>query len=317
MRTLVTGGAGFIGSALVKRLATEGYEVVVLDDMSRGRPGRLREVSCEVVHGDVRDPEAVRRAVHGCDAVIHAAFVQGTETFYREPRHVLDVAVRGMTNVLDACKASGVADLLLVSSSEAYQAAEVVPTPETVPLSVPDPLNPRYSYGGGKIIGELMAVAWERAGILDRVVIARPHNIIGPDMGADHVVPQFALRMNRLTREYPAGCIPFPVQGTGQETRSFCFVDDCTRQLALLLAKAPRSASVYHVGATDERSIAQVAEAVAAEYGRQVKLTPGVLRQGSAPRRAPDITKIRALGAPEPMPFADAIGRTVRWYQES
>ena len=108
----------------------------------------------------------------------------------------------------------------------------MVPTPETVPCSVPDPLNPRYSYGGGKIACEIMANAWARTGVLDRLIIARPHNIIGPDMGREHVIPEFCLRMNQLVREHPEGIIPFPIQGTGQETRSFCYVDDCVDQLA-------------------------------------------------------------------------------------
>ncbi len=158
---------------------------------------------------------------------------------------MLDVAVRGITNVLAACESQQVRDLLLgVLVGGVSKSSTVVPTPETVPLSVPDPLNPRYSYGGGKIISELMAVAWARTGVLDNLVIVRPHNIYGPDMGREHVIPEFAIRMNRLAIEHPDGVIPFPIQGTGQETRSFCFVDDCTEQLALLLERAgPSSAS--------------------------------------------------------------------------
>ena len=159
MRYLVTGGTGFIGSALVGRLLDDGHEVRVLDDMSRGVPTRLTGLGCEIVRGDVRHPHDVAEALHGCDSVAHLAYLQGTQTFYAEPRQVLDVAVRGITNVLAACESQHVGDLLLVSSSEAYQVPTVVPTPETVPLSVPDPLNPRYSYGGGKIISELMAIA--------------------------------------------------------------------------------------------------------------------------------------------------------------
>ena len=129
MRYLVTGGGGFIGSALARRLTADGHEVVVLDNFSRGREGRLRDVPCEVYHGDIRNPAVVVNAMHGCDSVIHAAYMQGTQTFYEEPRQVLDVALRGMLNVLSACEATGCTDLLLVSSSEAYQVATVVPTP--------------------------------------------------------------------------------------------------------------------------------------------------------------------------------------------
>jgi nucleoside-diphosphate-sugar epimerase len=314
VRYLVTGGTGFIGSALVGRLLDDGHEVRVLDDMSRGVATRLTGLGCEIVRGDVRHPDDVAEALHGCDGVAHLAYLQGTQTFYAEPRQVLDVAVRGITNVLAACESQHVGNLLLVSSSEAYQVPTVVPTPETVPLSVPDPLNPRYSYGGGKIISELMAIAWAQTGVLDRLIIARPHNVYGPDMGCGHVIPEFAIRMNRLAIEHADGVIPFPIQGTGQETRSFCFVDDCTEQLALLLAKAG-PLGIYHVGTMDERTIADVAYGVAACYGREIKVTPGTLPEGSPPRRLPDTAKVEALGYRPRVGFAEGLARTVKWYQ--
>ena len=96
-----------------------------------------------------------------------------------------------MISVLDACRHHGIRELVLASSSEVYQTPPGIPTPENVPLSVPDPLNPRYSYGGGKIICELMAINYGRQGF-DRVLIFRPHNVYGPDMGWEHVLPQFA-----------------------------------------------------------------------------------------------------------------------------
>jgi dTDP-glucose 4,6-dehydratase/UDP-glucose 4-epimerase len=316
MRILVTGGAGVIGSALVRRLAADGHEVRVLDDMSRGHPERLRGVACEVMEGDIRDPDAVTAAMQGCGSVAHLAYLNGTAVFYSEPRQVLDVAVRGMLNVLKACEQTGCGDMLLVSSSEAYQVALVVPTPETVPLTVPDVRNPRYSYGGGKIACELMAMAWARTGVLDRLVIARPHNCFGPDAGADHVIPMFCLRMNKLAAAQPEGVIEFPIQGTGLETRSFVWVGDCVDQLTLLLDKAPEGPNVYHVGNMDERTIASVAHDVAAEYGRVVKVVPGALPKGAPPRRLPDTSKIAALGYPGPqMPFAEGLARTVAWYR--
>lgn len=316
MKYLVTGGAGFLGSNLVKRLVADGHEVRVLDDMSRGQLRRLDGVNCDIRRADVRNPTAVTTAMSGCDAVVHMAYLQGTQTFYAEPRQVLDVAVRGMLTVLDACAATGCGDMLLVSSSEAYQVASVVPTPEDIPLTVPDVLNPRYSYGGGKIACELMALAWQRTGVLDRLVIARPHNIYGPDMGWEHVIPEFCDRMNKLTRGYPheLRMIPFPVQGTGQETRSFCYVSDCTDQLALLL-NPETTEGVYHVGTMDERTIADVAEGIAYCYGRSIKLEPGTLPKGSPPRRLPDTAKIRALGAEPEVSFTDGLARTVAWYQ--
>jgi dTDP-glucose 4,6-dehydratase/UDP-glucose 4-epimerase len=315
MRYLVTGGAGFLGSSLVRRLVAEGHEVVVLDDMSRGKMRRLEGVNCEVRQGDVRNKYGVAYAMSGCDAVVHMAYLQGTQTFYAEPRQVLDVAVRGMLAVLDACQATGCAQMLLVSSSEAYQVASVVPTPEDIPLTVPDVTNPRYSYGGGKIACELMALAWQRTGVLDRLVIARPHNIYGPDMGWEHVIPEFCDRMNQLVQARHEGPIPFPIQGTGQETRSFCYIGDCTEQLAVL-CRPDTPDGIYHVGTMDERTIADVAHGVAASYGREIKVIPGTLPKGSPPRRLPDTAKIRALRTVwRDTSFEDGLARTVEWYR--
>src|SRR5688572_14681171 len=98
---LVTGGAGFIGAGVVRRLVAEGRKVRVLDDLSRGAPRRLAEVEGQIdfVGGDIRDPEAVKAACAGIDQVMHLAYVNGTRFFYEKPELVLDVAVRGMLNV--------------------------------------------------------------------------------------------------------------------------------------------------------------------------------------------------------------------------
>jgi nucleoside-diphosphate-sugar epimerase len=320
MRYLVTGGAGFIGSNLVKALIADDHEVVVLDDESRGNPYRLSRITdhsdaLEIMHGDVRSPEAVEEAMEGCDAVVHLAYMQGTQTFYSKPRDVLDVALRGILSVLAACEHTGTRDLLLVSSSEVYQDTPHVPTHEAVPLLVPDVLNSRYSYGGGKIACELAAQAWLESGALERVVIARPHNIYGPDMGREHVVPEFALRMNELIMKHE-GTIPFRIQGSGRETRAFCYIRDCVEQLQLLLDPATPG-GIYHVGYMDERSVEDVAHRVAACYSREIELIPGKLPKGSPSRRCPDTSKIEALGwnPAGAASFNAGIRRTVNWYK--
>lgn len=312
MRYLITGGGGFIGSNLARSLVADGHSVIALDDFSRGRMERIPDV--EIAVGDVRDFDTVADAMHGCDAVVHMAYLQGTQTFYAEPRQVLDVAVRGMSNVLSACEITGVGDLMLISSSEAYQVASIVPTPEDIPLTVPDPLNSRYSYGGGKIACELMAIAWQRTGVLDRATIVRPHNIYGPDMGFEHVIPEFCRKMSRIATLETEAPFPFTIQGTGQETRSFCYISDCVRQLRILL-EAAEPLGIYNVGTQDERTIEQVAHAVAACYGRQIKVLPGTLPKGSPPRRLPDMSKLERMGYMPQVPFDAGIVKTCDWYK--
>ena len=119
-RYLVTGGTGFIGSALVKRLAKEGNKVRVLDNNLRGSPGRLKDVidRIEMIDADIRDSAAVQDACEGIDCVCHLAYLNGTEFFYTKPELVLDIGIKGIVNVIEASISKGVKDFVLASSSE-------------------------------------------------------------------------------------------------------------------------------------------------------------------------------------------------------
>jgi len=225
---------------------------------------------------------------------------------------VLDVGVRGMINVIDACRAHDVGKLILASSSEVYQTPPTIPTDESAPLSVPDPLNPRYSYGGGKLISELMAINFGRK-YFDRVLIFRPHNIYGPDMGFEHVVPQFALRLKRLADAQPTGVLRFEIQGTGAETRSFCHIDDLVAGVMAMRDKGEHL-GIYHVGTMEEVSIAEVAQRVAALAGRDIELVHGPLQAGGTMRRCPDISKLQKLGYKPGVPLDAGLKPTVDWY---
>ena len=312
---LVTGGAGFLGSALVRRLVREGRRVRVLDNQVRGSVRRLQEVAerIEFVEGDVRDADAVRRAAAGMETVCHLAYINGTEYFYTQPELVLDVAVKGMVSVLDACRAERVGELILMSSSEVYQTPTLVPTPEAVPLAVPDPLNPRYSYGAGKIISEVMALTAGRAQ-LPRVVVLRPHNVYGPDMGTEHVIPQFILRLQALSAD-ARDPVPFPIQGTGRETRAFVFIDDFIDGCCLAMSRGVHQ-GIYHVGTMEEVSIESVAHAVAGQFGRRIEIRSGAPAPGGTPRRCPDIGQLRALGYQPRVSLREGLAATVRWYRE-
>ena len=147
-RILVTGGSGFIGSAIVKRLLTLGCEVTILDDNSRGSLERLKEIDTKFkfVDGSITDKEAVRLACKDIDSVVHLAYINGTKNFYERPGDVLDVGIRGILNLSDAMSDFDIPELILASSSEVYQQPSVVPTPENIPMIVPELENPRYSY---------------------------------------------------------------------------------------------------------------------------------------------------------------------------
>ena len=313
-RILVTGGSGFIGAALVKALLRRGEAVRVFDDHSRGHPRRLLEIKddIELITGDIRDAGALDAAMAGIEEVHHLAFINGTAMFYSSPDLVLDVGVKGMVNVIDACRRHGVKTLLLASSSEVYQLAPRVPTDESAPLVIPDPLNPRLSYAAGKIISEMLAINHGRKHF-ERVLIFRPHNVYGPDMGFDHVIPQFALRLKRLGSERVEGALPFPIQGSGKETRSFCHVDDLVAGV-MVMRERGEHLGIYHIGTTEEVAIADLAQRMARLIGRAIVLEPSAVAQGSTPRRCPDLSKLRALGYEPRVTLAAGLPPTLGWY---
>jgi nucleoside-diphosphate-sugar epimerase len=313
-RILVTGGSGFIGAALVKALLLTGAEVRAFDDNSRGHPRRLADVKddIEFVAGDIRDRAAVDRAAKGVDEVQHLAFINGTEFFYTQPDLVLDVGVRGMLNVIDAARKHSVGKLVLASSSEVYQTPPQVPTDESVPLTVPDVANPRYSYGAGKLISEVMAVNFGRK-YFERVLVFRPHNIYGPDMGNEHVIPQLAMRLHALDKKQPSGKLRFAIQGTGRETRSFCFINDLVDGV-MVMREAGEHLGVYHVGTMEEVTIADLAQRIAGHAGREIEIVPGAMQPGGTLRRCPDISKLTKLGYVPHVSLAQGLPPTLDWY---
>lgn len=308
---LVTGGSGFIGANLVQALVKKGIRVRCLDDGSRGHTSRLKG-DVELIQGDVRDVEVVNRAARGVDGLIHLAYINGTEFFYSKPDQVLDVAVRGLLNVLDAGREQGVKDFILASSSEVYQTPPRFPTDEDVPLIVPDVKNPRYSYGGGKIISELMTLHCGTK-IFDRVCIFRPHNVYGPDMGTEHVVPQFILRLKNLLREKINGPLPFEIQGDGKQTRSFIYIDDFTEGVLKILERGS-SGEIYHIGTQDEIEMRALAQMIARQLNCSLDLKEREEPLGATRRRVPDTRKLNALGFNAKISLEEGLRRTVDFY---
>lgn len=309
MRVLVTGGLGFLGGGVTKALRDRGHDVLVFDDASRGSRRNLEELSLDVpvVAGDVRDTTAVREACRTVKVVVHLAAVQGTGTFYAAPDRVLDVNVTGVLNAARACAEAGVRRLVFASSSEVYGVPAVIPTPEDSPLVIPDVLNPRFSYAGSKVIGELVVINYARQ-LGFEYTILRYHNVYGPRMGWDHVIPQFIARLERGEE--------FVVQGSGRETRAFCYIDDAAEG-TLRATESPAAANeVFNIGNPEkEWSIDELVALLSEVSGKRIESRHVPLAAGSTPRRMPDISRARRLLGYEPrVTLRDGLARTYAWY---
>jgi len=311
---LVTGGAGFIGSAIVKELLAQGHDLKVLDSLSRGKLSKLKEVKgkFEFVKCDIRNTNRVVKAANGCDGIIHLAYVNGTKFFYSNPDVVLDIAVNGMLSIIEAGKKNKISELFVASSSEVYQNPQIIPTPEKVPLIIPDPYNPRYSYGGGKILSELMAIH-NASSCFKKVVIFRPHNVYGPAMGEEHVIPELIRKIQRMKKKKLTN---LPIQGTGKETRSYVYIDDFVKQFLLILRKG-KNLETYNLGTQNEIASEKLAKKIANLEGVDAKIIPGDLRKGSTPRRCPDISKIKGLGFVEKFSLEKGLKKTIDWYNNN
>lgn len=309
---LVTGGAGFIGSAIVKKLISENFGVTVLDNLQRGNMTKLDSVKgkFDFVSADIRDSEKVEKAAKGCDGIIHLAYVNGTKFFYSKPSLVLDIGIRGMLSVINAGQTNKIQELYLASSSEVYQIPTIVPTPEEIPLVIPDPYNPRYSYGGGKILSELMTIHMGKD-IFKKIVIFRPHNVYGPDMGEEHVIPEFIRRLNALPKNEKSN--NFKIQGTGKETRSYIFIDDFVDAFNILIKKG-KHLNTYNIGAIDEISSNTLANLIAMLLDKTIKITTSKLASGSTPRRCPDTSKLQRLGFLPKTTLKAGLTQTIDWY---
>ena len=313
---LVTGGLGFLGSAVTRTLVGAGQRVRVLDDLSRGSERRLARHAdaVDVVIGDVRNASTVRDCLSGIDTVCHFAGINGTRHFYERPAEVLEVGVKGIVNVLDGCLAQGVRDLILVSSSEVYQTAPAIPTDETVALTIPDPHNPRYSYAAAKIVSELLVLNYGRTHF-DRVVVCRPHNVYGPDMGRAHVIPELAQRTFELASGGP-GPLALPIQGTGRESRALVYIDDFVDGMLHVL-RLGKHLEIYNIGTDEEHTVEALAREIGRHYGRRVEIVPSDRRPGSTPRRCPDIAKLRALGFRPRHTLRQGLHETLDWYDRN
>lgn len=314
MKALVTGGGGFLGVALCRTLAAQGLQVRAFDNGWRRRERAGLAEEFEYVEGDVRDYEAVLRATRGCDAVWHLAYINGTRFFYEKPDLVLEVAIKGTLNTIEAALACGVERYVLASSSETYQQPTHLPTTESERLIVPDVRNPRFSYGGGKIAAELMAFDIAARRGLETVVF-RPHNFYGPNMGFEHVIPELVRKLIEASNGLQDRNVQLQLQGDGSDRRAFCYVDDGARGAAIAGSKGC-SGEIYHVGTEEEISIAELAHRLGQVLGLDVELVPGESAAGGTSRRCPSIAKLAKLGYRPEVSLDEGLRRTVSWYAD-
>lgn len=312
MKVAVTGAAGFIGAYLSRRLADEGHEVVAIDNFLRGEPARIAgHDGITMARCDVRDAAALKEALADVTSVFHLAAINGTENFYKRPELVLDVGIRGALAVMEAARDAGVPDVVVASSAEVYQTPHIVPTDERVPMVIPDSTNPRYSYGGSKLISELIAFNYGQDHFR-KVQVFRPHNVYGPDMGWKHVVPQLIEKVSSAMRH---GHNAIEIQGDGSETRAFCFVDDIVDGI-LTMYRAGQHREVYHIGSMEEVAIRDLVDRIIGRMGATLEIKTSPAMAGGTPRRCPDIGKMAELGYAPKIALNEGLDRTIGWYRE-
>jgi nucleoside-diphosphate-sugar epimerase len=312
-RILVTGGSGFIGSAICKKLIAEN-EVTVVDNNQRGSLKKLESIKdkirfCEL---DIRDSQALINSSKDIDCIIHAAYVNGTEDFYIKPKEIVDIAIKGMMNVLEACKINSIKELVLLSSSEVYHHAKIIPTPETIPLIIPDIKNPRFSYGGGKIASELMLMNYCKEDF-KKAIIVRPHNVYGVSMGWEHVIPQLITKINLLKNENRKD---LEIQGDGSETRAFIHIDDFVDGFDIALKKA-QHLEIVNIGSDKEIKIIDLVKTIIKLMNFECEIKSGKLREGSTLRRCPDISKMRSLGFNPNIDLEESLPSIIEWYSKN
>lgn len=322
MKALITGGAGFIGFHLAKHLASQNCDVTILDNFARGADDAefralLERKNVSFVKADLTDPHCTDGLDRDYDQVYHLAMINGTENFYNIPHKVLKVGILGTLHILDWFVQLGKGKFVFSSSSETYAGAVrllgekfPIPTPEEVPLVVDNPRNVRWSYGASKILSEVAIHSYAKAFDMKRFAIVRYHNIYGPRMGNEHVIPQFIERI--VKREEP-----FKIFG-GQETRTFCYVDDAVRATQLVMERSETDGATIHIGRSDEElKMVDLAKMLFDAAGYQPKFDVQPAPEGSVMRRCPDITKLRKLGFAPQVALKEGVERTFAWYKEA
>ena len=316
LKVLITGGAGFIGLHLTRFLLEKGYEVTLCDDLSRATLEDeefiqiSRNPSVTWFRRDLTVASAWENLGPYYDFVYHLAAINGTSHFYNRPAEVLRVNLQTTLNLVQWASEKRCGKIVFASSSEVYAslfelAHLPIPTNESVPVGVTDLYNPRFSYAGSKIAGELLLLHSDL-----HACIVRYHNIYGPRMGFEHVIPSFCVRI--LHKEDP-----FPIYG-GKHRRAFCYVQDAIRATHAVMENDETNRQIVNIG-NDEQEIAIVdlAERLFQVTGYHPKaVLEKEAPEGAVLRRCPDLSKIRKwIGFQPEITLNEGLLRTWEWYR--
>jgi UDP-glucose 4-epimerase len=285
-RVLVTGGAGFIGSHLVRALLERGDAVRVLDNFSTGNRANLQglEGEVEVIEGELRSYERVHRAVRGCELVFHQGALPSVPRSLQDPLTTTAVNVEGTLNVLLAARDEGVRRVVFASSSSVYGNQDSLPLSEQ---ARPDPISP---YGVAKLAAERFCVSFSRVYPLETVAL-RYFNVFGPRQDPRS---EYAAVVPRFISEAAAGR-PVPIYGDGEQRRDFTYVANVV-EANLLAAEAPDgNGAVLNIATGQSVSVNELAEAVARTLGRTVERRHLPPRPGEVRASWADVSAARAL----------------------
>jgi len=299
MRTLITGGAGFIGSHLAGHLVNMGHEVSVLDDLSTGSMTNICHLKgqrgFQYFIDSVMNRPLLAELVDDCDVVFHLAAAVGVQLIVESPVRTLHTNVRATELVLEAASKKQ-KKVLITSTSEVYGKSERIPFRETDDLVIGPPDRGRWSYACSKAMDEFLAIAYSRERHVP-VVVVRLFNTVGPRQTGRYgmVLPRFVGQAQRGE--------PITVYGNGKQTRCFGWVGDVVEALAKLACLPAAEGIVFNIGSDEEVTINQLAQVVKEATGSNSPLQyiPYDVAYDKdfedMVRRVPDLTRIRtAIG---------------------
>ena len=305
-RALVTGGSGFIGSHLCERLLNDGYDVLCIDNYYSSTKDNIAHLldnpRFEVMRHDVTFPLYVE-----VDEIYHLACPASPVHYQRDPVQTTKTAVHGSINMLGLAKRTG-AKILLTSTSEVYGDPLVHPQTEEYWGNV-NPIGPRACYDEGKRAAETLFFDYHRQHQL-KIKVVRLFNTYGPRMHPydGRVVSNFVV--SALNGE------PLTIYGEGQQTRSFCYVDDLINGLIAMMNSDDSVTGPINLGNPGEFTIAQLADLVISQTGTTSGITYLPLPQDDPVRRQPDISKAKkTLGWEPTIPLAEGLERTVEFFR--